>query len=1079
MGRETTYPNPEHRGYTSLARQPVGNDYHGVENGNIDHLRNDYIKNADMRVDYPRGDYTSTAGMPYNYTHNGPGVDVYRKGDMFEDCATFVREACSDIFGKMELQKFERNPYRSRYLNTPECEIMLTKHCQRLLHSYYDRAEALCSNIFYGGLTHMSFDEISASGLASNDHMSTITTLSILARYYKIGYFLPQTVDSSSSTANLLTYVLNVIRAIYAAAWSSSAGVSAPAKWNSVDVARRFYALLGRGVWQSTPEGDDLFPSLDRRVAQRICLLYALCLHLLDVILSNSPDSVEDFLGGDCDLYDTIGCVACCFVEQAVRSGDRAGYMIPGSDLPEDRLAPDIEDRKAIFSKHWSVLSGLLSCGVRFGNSDLLVKGVKALCNMLESSNSGRSLLLWAYCVYVRLCPTELSQNTYSIPRILFEYMTKCRSVLQLKAVTNALAVCMRDPGFARYADDRMNPQKTFATFVLHSCNLIHNKMDDLAVPILQMLHLLFDTCPKTLPDISSTMSGAAGLLERYSDTVGNAVETFLNVATLSLGPIQVIMALIMRRVLLRSDVTKSLTGDLRAKFVKHLLAMVGFRKPSGVTPMDATSLVSKVALLDGFVQAGGLPDLVAAMKDVNAKQLRLVALHTSSVSCEFLHKSLCIGDIATKLVAYDALAGYRSDTMDAGTFVLCALCSAVKMCPGVSALLREYACTYASMSEYHGAGNFPSEAKFLRAISNDSALVDPARSLRAAALLSVHAIMSSIHMSSEACKQNLIHSLLCPEGASDQPHYELVAKYKAQLAFHRKEVVRSHARLDAQAQELQQHKAAAAKQLELMKDECAAKVERSRTDLATVQSQLSSAASQAQQLDRECAKLRTQVQELDQALRQVSAEKSHISDSLREANLNRDRLKSEVAGLQGQLEQRDKSISQLRSVESDNTRLNHEVGDLTAQVERVYRMLISLMSKHKQLESELSRSKEENEQTTHQLRDRQLQVDDLSSKCRNHEHTISSLRSAKDISDGEIERLRRELQSLETRLHKTTEDLDLLQGRFTQTSQSLQSYEDQNRRLNEQLQRCESQLRQRGEHLSTIYSTFQDKKPY
>lgn len=1085
VSRDANYANIDHRGYTSLAKQHTTNDYQGKDNVRNGHTVKDYLHNIDEHIEYPCADYKPNSGVTYKYTQNGTGVDVsnagypgsnvYRKGTMFDDCATFAREARSAVLGRHELEKFERNPYRSRYLNTSECEILLTKHCQRLLHTYYSRADTLCSKVSFGGFPIVTLDDLAESGLTSSDHMTTLTTLSILARYHKVGYLIPQTVDLSASNAHIVTHVLNVIRAIYAAS-AGHAGFNVQQQWNSVDVARRFFSLLKRGVWLQTTGEEDSFASLDRQVAQRIALLYALCIHLLDVVLLNSPENVEDLTELNCNLYDTLGCVACCFVEQEVKGTGRKAYFSQDADLPEDRMSPDIGDYNAIFSKHWSVINSLLACGVKFSNSDLLVKGVKALCNMLESNNAGRSLLLWAYCVYVRLCPTELSQNNYSIPRILFEYMSKCRSVLQLRAVINALALCMRDSGFSRYADDRMNPQKTFATFVLHSCNLIHNKMDDLAVPILQMLHLLFDLCPKTLPYIANTMSGTAGLLERYSETVGNAVETFLNVATLSLGPIQVVMALIMRRVLLRSDVTKSLNPDLRNKFVKHLLAMVGFKKPASATALDPTGLVSKVALLDAFVQAGGLQDLVSAMKDVNAKQLRMVALHTTSVSCESLHKELCVGDIATKLVAYDALAGYRSETMDSGTFVLCALCSAVKMCPGVSALLREYSAAYAAMGEHHVAGSFVGEGKFLRAISSDTSLSDPARSLKTAALLSLHSIIASIHMSSEPFKQGLIHALLCPDGAGDRHYQELAVKYKAQLASHRKEVARSRARLEAQAKDFQQQQVAAAKQMELLKDEYNAKIERSRTELATAQSQINSATSQAQQLERECVKLRTQVQDLDNALRQVTVEKTQANDMLREANVNRDRLKYEVSNLQTQVEQRDASIAQLRHVENDNANLNQEVSELNAQVERVYRMLITLMSKHKQLEGELLQSKQDNEYTVQQLRERQLQVEDLSNKCRTHEHTISTMRAAKDVADGEIQRLTREIQLLEGRVHKATEDMNALQARYNLSTQSLKEAEDQNRRMNEQLQRCETQLRQRGEHLSTIYLTFKDR---
>ncbi|ORM41769.1 uncharacterized protein BXIN_0658 [Babesia sp. Xinjiang] len=1087
MGREATYGSLYHGGFAALPTQPLDIANPGDQNGRTEYMRHDSIKNGEVTSSIPAGEFEPGTGATYgttiNYTNSGapakPAIVAgghYCKTDIFDDCVTFVREVSSATLGRPELQKFERNPYRSRYLNTPECEGLVTKHCQRLLHSYFGRADALSTASTCGGSKQLTFNDIADSGLTSTDHLTSIAILSVLAKYHQIGYLSSQPDDLGSNGANVYVHVLNVIRVIYAA----SAAGPAIASGNGVDTARRFFSLLSRGVWRSTVEASEPFASLDRRVAQRISLLYALCLHLLDVLLVDDGKCTEELLAIDGDLYDTIGCVACCFVEQAIRSGDRTAYSPSTHEMIDDRLAPDIGDRYALFTKHWSVLSGLLSRGVKFGNSELLVKAVKALCNTLETSNVGRSLLLWSYCVYVRLCPSDLAHGNHSIPRILFEYMTKTKSVLQLQAITNALTICMRDSGFVRYADERMNPQKTFAIFVLHSCNLIHNKMDDLAVPILQMLYLLFDACPKTLPDVANAMGGASGMLERYTDTVGNAVETFLNVATLSIGPIQVIMALIMRRILLRCDVTKSMSAELRGKFIKHILTVVGLKKPTGSTEADPTGLVTKVALLDAFVQAGALSDLVTAMKDVNAKQLRLVSLHATNVSCDSLHRLLCVGDLATKLVAYDALVGYRSDGMDAGTFVLCALCSAVKVCPDVATILHDYTSTYAGISEYHGAGSLASEGKFLRALSEDSSVPNPTRNFRVAGLLSVHATIASLYISSEVSKQSLIHALLCPKGTlHEQQHLEVLARYKAQLAAHRREVLKSHARIEAQARELQQHKASAAKQLEQLREESNVKIERSKAELANAQSQLSSVTSQAQQLDRECARLRDQVSELDQALRKLTAESAQANENLREAASQRDRLKTEVTGLQGQLEQRDKTIEKLRNVESDNGRLSQEIVELNAQVERVYRMLISLMSKHRQLEGDLARSKEETSQANSQLQERQLQVEDLSNRCRNNESAIGTLRTAKETAESEVQRLGRELQAMEGRLGKSTEELTLLQGRHAQASQKLQAAEEQNRRLSEQLERCEVQLRQRGEQLSTIYSTFQEKKPY
>ncbi|GFE55132.1 viral A-type inclusion protein, putative [Babesia ovis] len=1087
MGREATYTNLYHGGFATLPTQPSENDKHVDQNVRNDYIRTDLTKNGDVAPNPTTLDYQPVSGAAYgaavNFANNtGPikpvviDNDRYTRTDMFDDCVTFVREFSSTTLGCPELQKFERNPYRSRYLNTPECEGLLTKHCQRILHSYYGRADALCTASICGVSRHITFNDVADSGLTSTDHLTSLATLSVLARYHKIGYLSSQLDDVGYCAANIYVHLLNVIRVIFAA----SAAGPVIGGGNNVDTARRFYSLLGRGVWRNAAEASEPLAQIDRRVAQRVSLLYALCIHLLDVLLVNDDKCTEEILALDGDLYETLGCVACCFVEQAVRSGDRTVCSPTAGEMLEDRLAPDIGDRYALFSKHWSILSGLLSRGVKFGNSDLLVKAVKALCNVLETANVGRSLLLWAYCVYVRLCPGDLSQGNHSIPRILFEYMTKTKGVLQLQAITSALAICMRDPGFVRYADDRMNPQKTFATFVLHSCNLIHNKMDDLAVPILQVLYLLFDTCPKALPDISSAMSGASGMLDRYSDTVGNAVETFLNVATLSIGPIQVIMALVMRRIFLRCDVTKSLNADLRAKFIKHLLAVVGLKKPAGATETDAIGVVSKVALLDAFVQSGAMSDLVSAMKDVNAKQLRLVSLHASNVSCESLHRLLCVGDIATKLVAYDALVGYRSDGMDSGTFVMCALCSAVKICPGVADILHDYTATYAGISEYRGSGTLATEVKFLRSLSDDSTMINPTLNMRIAGLLSVHAAISSLYISSEVSKQNLIQALLSPKNTlSEKQHQEVLARYKAQLSSQRREVVKSHARIDAQAREMQEQKVSVTKQMDQLREECTNKVERSKAELVTAQNQLNTVSSQAQQLDRECARLRTQVTELDQALRKLSAESAQTNEHLREAVSHRDKLKTEVTGLQGQLEQRDRTIDQLRTVESDNTRLNQDIVELNAVVERVYRMLIALMVRHRQLEGDLARSKEETAQSNRQLQERQLQVEELTNRCRNHENAITTLRVAKEGAESEVQRLGRELQVMEGRLGKSSEELSLLQARYTQSTQKLQAAEDNNHRLTEQLERCEIQLRQRGEQLSTIYSTFQDKKPY
>ncbi|GIX63486.1 patched family protein [Babesia caballi] len=1076
MGRETSYANQDHRGYTRLSTQPTANENPGVYGGHADPPRNGVIKDGEAR---PAAGAASGGAANYVNGVSAPkpgftGVETYRKQSPFDDCGAFVREATSELLGKVELRKFEHNPYRSRYLNTPECEVLLRKHCQRLLNSYYDRTEALSTASC--GTKRPTFEDIVEAGLTSSDHMTSIATLAVLARFHRISYLATHMGDPGISVATVHSHVLNVLRVIF----SASAAGPEKANSNGVETARRFFSILSSGAWYATLEQGDPFASLDRRLAQRVALLYALCVNLLDVLLSNSCEDAEGLLSSDGTLYAILSSVACCFVEKLICHGHQSGYMPTSKELPDDRMVPNLADPVAMFAMHFSLLNALLAHGVKFNNTYLLEKGVKALCLALEKADSGRSLLLWVYCAYVRLCSGELAKSRHAIPRLLFSYMTRCNSVLQLRAVTGVLAFCLRDQAFVDYVADHMNTENIYPIFVLHACNLIHKQRDDLAVPLLQMLHLLFNLCPNTLPVIANTMTGTPGMLKEYSKSLPNAVETFLNVALLSLGPIQVIMAVIMRRILLTSDVTKSLDREKFDTFVSHLLAAVGFKKGSGPAVADADGLVTKVALFEAFVQAGRLPDLVQHMKNVTAKDLRLMTLPSAAASRESLHKLLCVGDIATKLVAYDALVGYKPDGMDAGTLVACALCSAVKMCPDVLGILREYAATYARMREYHGTRSLAGEGKFLRALGGGSGLADPTRSARVAGLLSVHAAIASLYMASEPCKQNLIHSLLCPEGAPDERlRQELVEKYKAQLAAQRKEVLKSQSRLDAQANELQQYKAAAAKQLEQLTKEYSEQAERARAELVGVQAQLGSATSQAQQLDRDCARLRTQVGELDQALRKLSAENEQAADNLRAAASHRERLKAEVAGLKGQLEQRDRTLESLRTVESDNGRLTKEVDELNAQVERVYRMLISLMSKHRQLEGDLTRSREEAAQSGRQLQERQAQVDELSGRCRAQEGTIAALRTAKEGAEEDVQRLRRELQGLEARLSKSNDDLKLLQSRHSATSQTLQACEEQNRRLTEQLQSCEAQLRQRGEQLSTIYSTFQDKRPY
>nr|BAN65666.1 hypothetical protein [Babesia bovis] len=334
--------------------------------------------------------------------------------------------------------------------------------------------------------------------------------------------------------------------------------------------------------------------------------------------------------------------------------------------------------------------------------------------------------------------------------------------------------------------------------------------------------------------------------------------------------------------------------------------------------------------------------------------------------------------------------------------------------------------------------------------------------------------------MSSDASRQSLIQEVLSPKNALSYKHHQAVlARYKAKLESQRREVIKNNARVDAQVRELQQHKANATKQMEQLREEYTMKVERTKNELVNAQSQLSSANAQAQQLDRECARLRTQVDELDQALRKLSAESAQTNEHLRDAVSHRDRLKLELSGLQGQLEQRDRTIGQLRNVEADNARMNQDINELNAMVERVYRMLITLMAKHRNLESDLERSREETAQTARQLHDRQTQVEDLSNRCRSHENTINTLRVAKDGAESEVQRLGREIQIMEGRIGKSSEEVHQLQTRYSQVSQKLQVTEEHNNRLNEQLERCESQLRLRSEQLSAIYSTFQDRKPY
>ncbi|AFZ78954.1 hypothetical protein BEWA_017950 [Theileria equi strain WA] len=980
----------------------------------------------------PNLDYVDTQHI-YNYTpkitrknHGTSGliVDDIRRSDIFDDPNGFIRHMSSTSLGAPELSKFESNVYISRYLSTSECISLLSSHCQRIMLNYHSRV----SSLFASRIKDVTLSQLNDIGLFSSDHMRSLTIISICGRYHKL---IKSNNDDSCVEPNIFPYAIKLLRLIYA----SVANTCSKPGTGNIEECQFFYQFLKRGTTSMNINGN-----FEGQTPQRITLLYSIALHLIDIALYNSNETTID----DYNISDIISYTICSFVEGLLKNGD--DVLGDGEGLfRKTRFVPEIGTLSDLFSKHFSVLNGFLSHGCTMTNKSLLIKCINVVIHNLEGTRKRHPILIWAYIILMRLCPNEISDNSFKIPKHLFDIIVHTKNVLQLKSVTDALEFCLQNSKFSQHVRDNMNPNSVISIFVIHVSGLIKHKMADAVVIILSLFNTILDNFSKILSKISNILSGA-----NNSDIVLASVEIFFNTCLFGKGILQSTLCITFYKLLSSGDITKCLASNARIMRLQALLSALGLLDKGGIDlSMDRDIPVyetaGRLALLYAFVKAGALPDILKILSRKFKAQNILIELRNSVIgytqNTESLLEVFCTGELPNRLLAHDVLsasAGKNLDILprpgasDPFIFFCSSFATALTKYPALSHILSQYSCHYTEMCT-------PSE--FLRSALQSE---NPYFNQKAALLLFIHFILSSLYEVCDVSKQNVMNSLL---------HNTVANKY-------RKEV-----------EKRQKYKEEYEESMKRIKKEHAEKYELYKVEIGKLQDAFNAKQAKVQNLESKISLLTSKCGNMEREYSRVSAEKEQIIEHLRQTKEQNISQETEINKMKEVVNDYNIVSAKLKKYQSDIEKATRELNKQNFELENLYRMLIYLAHQYNNTVSLLEKEKEVSNKYKVQNTQYKTKMEEQDNLVRVKDHKLNELMTRKNTLETEITRLSDEVTRKDSLLHDSNKRVQELQENVNQLNYTLHKREDYCQQIKQQLEEKERELTERRRQLNTIAS--------
>eukprot|EP00375_Theileria_parva_P001964 XP_764639.1 hypothetical protein [Theileria parva strain Muguga] len=521
--------------------------------------------------------------------------------DFFDDPVTFVREFSAESLMTPEFSKFERNVYKSRYLNTPECFALLNAHYKNLMNNYAPRVQTLVTQSMVTdftkpkdtgqyfsqyGRSEVTFEALNEMSLFTKDHMKSLSILAVLGNHHNL------------NLEGLRTYLLNVMRLIYRAATGS--------KLNQVEKSRLFYTFLTK------------YNTMGRAV-----LLYMLLLCTLEKLLwFSEPQLPYD------DFFSVLVFIICSFVESATSKSaqqkdvsgnnpqhgrDSILFDKPRTSGKNDMIPP-VSSNTDMFVRHLSVVCFLLKLKVTPQNKSDLLESVICLRKALRTIPArNKNLILWTNILIAYLDPQEISANAFKVPRSLFNEVGEISDMTHLVHLVLCLDNCFRDHKFSRFVESNINVSTFVQLFLFNFWKHVDALNEDLANEILLLTNSVLDSYPKLVaafanyisqftnsPENNNTYSALNPQLNQYNynyknnyrddqekskdmlnqemklgNRIQKSMEALFNIAMFGKSRLQMNAAVLASKLLMSCDVTTTLPRINKLKYSNTMLDLL------------------------------------------------------------------------------------------------------------------------------------------------------------------------------------------------------------------------------------------------------------------------------------------------------------------------------------------------------------------------------------------------------------------------------------------------------------------------------------------------------------------------
>ncbi|KAK2195299.1 hypothetical protein BdWA1_002972 [Babesia duncani] len=1028
----TTFTNLDERRYSNnFSKSPIENDNKYASSCAPLHVDSGFERTG---LRYKNGDMYS---------------DSYMSNSLYDDVSTFCSNCKSSTLGISDFSKYESRSFRSRYLLEGQAPTVIYNCCQELSLGYYGKIETYCTIGLHRSDSATAVSQLQSTGICSNDFIRHLAIIAIGARYHPVLYLSEN--EEHSTNQDCVTMLLNVIRAIV---FCVTKHMTADGRIGKNDSIKYFYNFIKSGY------GYDSFDyGVPHQMAKRLVLIYALSVDLLNSILSHQREQAKLLLPAHDDIFELLSGVSCCYIEDSVNGN------IHTPEHMKTTFVPAIATPFELCLQHWSLLYHLIDSGVNIGMSEMIIKYIKHLCYKMEDNTPKfRPLITWSYIVYLKLCPDQMSKNRHAIPKALFEEVSSCETVVQLRAVCETLGHCLRTGSFYEYVQQHINVERVIQIFMMKTCHRIQREQDDLAVLMLCLFNLIIDLYPSTLSHLAKRITiPNVDERDKFNSTIKVAIHTLFSVAVHGKGSFQPIICLILTKFLAVSDVSKTLNERDRDQIFKTLLSVLGVFSSDVSRTSSGCELAGKCAVLDALVKTAGLTTMSRLLNNVSMSELKRMALKGGIGPS--VNSALFTGNFASRLLAYDSLKN-KQDNFSGALFMTCVLTLAFKNCKELEKIFSSYCTFYEKIQDMSGS-HLASFTKLIPLLNpgNDAIVWEDQTKT---AILLTHFMVSSIYNSSDPERQGVLASMLSRCSTADIES----SKYKNALT----RLEASKRQLTSQIQKLSVRNMELENNMERLHAEYGSKLTRLEQDMTSYKSTVATARHQAEDLQLKLDKTRHAHEILQQENSRLKTEYKHMSDKLATSVDKCAQMENENARLKSQIRELQSNVSKLNKTNMENQRLSRELQEVSESMEQLCRMLIQLAYKHKSQKSTLSKVVKDLQDASNRVGHLRAELENVKSQYEAKTREVSDLAFANSKLESELSKARDDFHSCSSALESYKSKVQELNGRVADLSNRNRKIEQENSNMRDRFSAIQHELKDSKRKIQAIASTINSK---